>query len=200
MGIESGSENAEAFAWRYVPLAIVVIAVLMMLIAIFVTGPRVSPGGSVASAVSPDSGPSLLERITAMPVAPGPPIFSLDVVDTAPGSRMVAAAQARTIVSVTPVQAITLLGWSIDGPAMKPNSSMYLEVDGKEIMPVLYGLKRPDVGVHFGSGALAASGFQVVIPPDRFGPGVHRVDLILVDAAGTAYRRASDRVEIHESH
>jgi hypothetical protein len=199
MGIES---QAEARAWRYVPVAIVVVALAMMLAAILVTGrraPVISRSSDTSSVPERSTSTTLRERIAALPVAPGAPLYSLDIVDTEPGKTTVVVSQAKPIVNVTPDQSIALGGWAVDGAVMKPDSAMYLEVDGRTIIPVAYGLSRPDVGTHFANDALAASGFHVTIPPDRFGPGVHRIDLIMIDSAGTAYRRASDRLEIHET-
>lgn len=191
--METEERKSERDSERTVGLAIVTVAFFMMISAVALTGPL--------SALRPASKtPITLKRseLERLQLLEGTTPLSLDVVITAPGRQRTVATQIHVTENVRADQDLIIVGWAVDASSNKPAQSMLLSIEGAPLLPVVYGSNRPDVATALHNDAFENSGFRAEIAPGILKIGKHKVDLIILNAAGTAYYRIRNRVTINE--
>lgn len=184
---------------RYLPLGIVGVAAIIMIAAVALTG-RVTVPRSVAPLMAQPPLPASVSQLAALEPLRGVPAYSLDGIVSSP-SRVVVktAGQAHSTVSAPRGQTLLFGGWAYDPVVLEPARAVFLEVDGKTLIPALYGNQRPDVASYFGDQSMAATGFIAPVRAGSLAAGPHRIDVIILSADGSGYYRAIDRVVLTET-
>jgi hypothetical protein len=102
----------------------------------------------------------------------------------------------KTVIAVhdTPVEPtisagtpLVMIGWAVDQRTRRLGSAVYAQVDGGGRLPAQYGISRPDVARYFHEPAYRDAGFRCTIPTGNLRPGVHSVDLIVINSQNTDY-------------
>jgi SAM-dependent methyltransferase len=80
-------------------------------------------------------------------------------------------------------EAAELRGWAVSPAGI---DRILVDVDGARRLTALHGLPRSDLRWCFGDELAASSGFALRLDPEELAPGLHRLTVIAVDAAGDA--------------
>ena len=81
-------------------------------------------------------------------------------------------------------QTISINGWAVDLPAMKPASDVIIDIDGK-LFKAFYGTKRPDVAQALGNTNYLISGWTLEIPASLFTKGEHKLKINIISGDGS---------------
>jgi len=163
---------------------LVVIAVLM-LVAIFggvalvrpIDKPRPNPKLLLATAPSPQPSAHLVRREKS-----GPQFW----IDTLAIGNEPLAFGGKAIPTIPAGALLMVDGWAVDLRAKKLASAVYVQVDGGTPLSAQYGIPRPDVARYFHQTSYENAGFHCNIPTATLSPGVHSLNLILVNSQKTA--------------
>lgn len=93
-------------------------------------------------------------------------------------------------------QIIIISGWAVDQMAKQAAGGMFINIDGKIDIPVVYGTARGDVAKYFGENKYLFSGFTAAISTLLLDKGQHTLSLKIVSADRTAYYMPDDKINI----
>lgn len=117
--------------------------------------------------------------------------YSIDLVD---GQPVTGKSLAKVTASVS--QEIDIHGWAVDSQAHDAAGGVLAVVDGSETFGAYYGGDRPDVASAAHEPAYEHSGFDVFIPPNTLGPGLHRIRLDILTARVGGYYEPAQQIEV----
>lgn len=90
-------------------------------------------------------------------------------------------------INLSQQETVTILGWAVDKQANDVASGAFIIIDDKNIVPVFYGLDRPDVADRFSNTNFRLSGYVATFSSSILGKGVHSISLKIVSKDGHHY-------------
>ncbi|MDH5780084.1 MAG: hypothetical protein OEZ29_05770 [Candidatus Bathyarchaeota archaeon] len=84
------------------------------------------------------------------------------------------------VIHLGQIETVTITGWAVDKQANDVASTVFIIIDDKNIVPVFYGIDRPDVANNFGNTNFRASGYIATFSFSVLGKGVHSISLKIV--------------------
>ena len=91
------------------------------------------------------------------------------------------------VVNSNQEETIKIMGWAVDRQANDAASAVFIKIDGKLIVPTVYGLDRQDVANHLGSSRFEFCGYIAVFSSAILGAGQHTMSLIIVSTDEVHY-------------
>jgi hypothetical protein len=91
-------------------------------------------------------------------------------------------------------ETITITGWAVDERTNSVASAVFIIIDGRIIVPTLYGLMRPDVAQSLSNPSFEYSGFIATFSPSILKAGPHTVQLEIV-GEGSQYAYVTSQIE-----
>ncbi len=126
-----------------------------------------------------------VRSLEGLPLLPGEPLFSLDVVILNGKPLSPSAPQLKHSVKTT--DSVVITGWAADRAAGAPADGVFLAVGAARPVALDYGSSRPDVAAALGNPTLERTGFSGRIPLKLLHSGIAPLRFLVVDSAGTGY-------------
>ncbi|MDD4877104.1 MAG: hypothetical protein PHQ86_08270, partial [Dehalococcoidales bacterium] len=121
-----------------------------------------------------------LEKLT---LAEGTTLFHIDTIN----GRAPTQQDFQLIVDAQQEKTITISGWAADQKAGVAAGGVFINVDGQEDIPALYGVYRPDVAESFKNSHYRYSGFSASFSTLKLGKGLHTLSFKIVTANKDGY-------------
>lgn len=111
---------------------------------------------------------------------------TLSHVETVNG-RLIAQLSSPIIIDAQREQRVTITGWAVDQNAQKAAGGVFVTIDGRTDIPVLYGFDRRDVADYFENPDYRFSGFSASFTTSVLDEGQHTLSLKIVTADKSGY-------------
>ncbi len=120
-------------------------------------------------------------------------LFSLDTVN----GLVVSQQGGSIVVNSNRISTLAIQGWAVDQTANSSAFAAYVLINGKVLVPTIYGYNRQDVANGFKDANFRNSGFMTSVPVSLFSPGMNSIALIIVGSDGHYYYQTPTLTEIN---
>lgn len=161
-------------------LIVVLVVVAFLGVIPFILATNRPRSASVHAATPPSQPfplPSRLETVSTL--------FWIDVL--AIGKKTLVVGGSKAVPTISSGQTLTMYGWAVDKRAKELASAVYVQVDGNSPLSATYRLPRADVARFFREPSYADAGFRCNIRTENLSPGIHSLNLIVINSRKTAY-------------
>lgn len=108
-------------------------------------------------------------------------------VDALTVGKTVLSLGGKPVPSIPRGVTFTIVGWTVDLRARRLAGAVYAQVDDNAPVRVTYRLPRPDVARFFHEAAWKGAGFRGDISTAALNPGMHSLNLIVINSRRAAY-------------